>query len=193
MDLGWVSSVDLVGLHGPKYCGYGLARKIGGWCCQDFSPVMMKCCSAVDDSSATLAWASTPWPRMLCRLCSGSGDWRAVRQWREQAGSGRSAVRKPAGWMALRDPSPAREWRLKAWMLGAALVAISGWCSNGHRCLGVGIAGPTGPLVGGHRRKRGATIALSTSRREDDGGPLDAPSRIEVRGLLSAVDRKSKG
>ena len=80
MDPGWVSSVDLVGLHGPKYCGYGLARKIGGWCCQDFSPVMMKCCSAVDDSSATLAWASTPWPRMLCRLCSGSGDWRAVRQ-----------------------------------------------------------------------------------------------------------------
>ena len=47
MDPGWVSSIGLVGLHGPKYCGYGLARKIGGWCCQDFSPVMMTCCPVV--------------------------------------------------------------------------------------------------------------------------------------------------
>jgi hypothetical protein len=57
----------------------------------------------------------------------------------------------------------------------------------------VGIAGRTGPLVGRYHHKRGATIAPSTSRREDDGGPLDAPSRIGVRGLLSAVDQKSKG
>jgi hypothetical protein len=28
---------------------------------------------------ATLAWASTPWPRMSCRWCFGSRDWRAAR------------------------------------------------------------------------------------------------------------------
>jgi hypothetical protein len=57
----------------------------------------------------------------------------------------------------------------------------------------VGIAERTRPLVGGHRRKRGATIAPSTSRREDDGGPLDVQSRIEVRELASAVRLWLKG
>jgi hypothetical protein len=46
---------------------------------------------------------------------------------------------------------------------------------------------------GGHRRRRGATTVLSIPREEDEGGPLDARWRIEVRGLLSAVDWKSKG
>jgi hypothetical protein len=37
----------------------------------------------------------------------------------------------------------------------------------------VEIIGRTRPLVGGHRRRQGATAALSTSREEDEGGPLD--------------------
>jgi hypothetical protein len=57
----------------------------------------------------------------------------------------------------------------------------------------VGIAERTGPLVGGHRRKQGATIAPSTSRREDDGGPLDVRSRIEVREFALTVRFWLKG
>jgi hypothetical protein len=108
------------------------------------------------------------------------------------SGAGNTNPKIQAPWWreikcACADPQWARDgWRRFIDRRGKTLL----WSQRSARGFGTGAARTLGWRTPSWARNSHNSVA---SREEDGGGPLDPRWRIEVRGVVSTVDWKSKG